>query len=158
MALLEREGIERPAADLTPPVGLGCSNAVSAEEEASMFGTDRADRVEWIRKMMSEVEVSSSDHPEDVATAEVTGVPVRFERDRGLMNNAVSAHEATGMRLGQDPVNWPSESPNAVIRLVKLWSVGRIPAANRQVCRLDQGRGHRVVWLFWSSMSFRSRK
>ena len=80
---------------------------------------------------MSEVEVSSSDHQEDVAKIVVTGVPVMFELDRALMNNAACVHEVMGVKPAYGGVNWLIESPNGMNRPVKLLSAGRIPAANR---------------------------
>ncbi len=47
-ALLWCERIACPAADLTLLVDHSCTDVVSAEEEASKSGTDRADRADWI--------------------------------------------------------------------------------------------------------------
>ena len=120
-ALLYCEGIERQAAGLTLLVGLGCTDVLSAEEEASMLGIDLASRDDQIRKTLSEAEVSSSDHPEDVAMTAVSGVLATAEKNQGLESNAVYVHVATGVKSGRDCANLLIESPNGMIQPVELW-------------------------------------
>lgn len=89
---------------------------------------------------MTEAEVSSSGHPEDVAMTVVNGVLAKVELDQDLTNSAVYVHEATEAKPARGCANLLIESPNAMIPPEEPWSVGKIPAANRQPCRLDQGQ------------------
>ena len=125
--------------DLTLLVDLGCTDTVSAEEGANMLGTDLADKVDWIRKTMSEAEVSNSGHPEDAATTVVNEVLVRNEQDQDLRSNAAYVHEATEAKSVRGCANSLIESPNVAIHLEELWLAGSIPAVNRQARRLGQG-------------------
>ena len=122
-----------------------------------MLGTDLADRVDWIRKTMSAAEVSSSGHPEDVATIVVNGVLARAEQDQRLTSNAVYVHEAMGVKPVRGCANLLIESLSAMIQPVELWLERNIPAVNRQARRMDQEQGCQEVWTFWDWMSFRHR-
>ena len=141
-ALLSREGIVRPAADLKLPVGFGCIDAAPAAKEANMFGNDLADRVDGIQKTMNEAGVSSSVHPEDVLMTVVNGVLATAELHQGLPNSAFYAHEITVVRTAPDHANLPIESLNGSIHPAELWLAGRIPTVNRQAYRLGQAQGY----------------
>lgn len=110
-----------------------------------MLGTDLVNRVDWIQKTMSEAEVSSSGHPEDVAKTVVNEVLARAEQIQGLRSNAADVHEATGVKPVRGCANLLIESSNAVIHPVELWLAGSIQAVNRQAYRLDQGQGNQEV-------------
>lgn len=105
-----------------------------------MLCTDLAGRVDWIRKMLSEAEVSSSGRPEDVATTVVNEVLARPEQDQDLRSNAVCVHEATEVKPVRGCASLLIENPNAMIHPVELWLAGNIPAVNTQARRLDQGQ------------------
>ena len=111
----------RLAAGSTLPVGLGCIDAISAEEEVSMLGIDLADRVDQIRKTLSEAEVSSSDHPEDVAMTVGSAVLATAEQKQDLESNAVYVHVASGVKSVRGCANLLIESPNEMIHPAKLW-------------------------------------
>ena len=120
-ALLYCEGIVRQAAGLRLLFGLGCTDVVSAEEEASMLGIDLASRVDQSRKTLNEAEVSSLDHPEDVAMTVVNEVLATAEQNQGLVSNAVYVHVAMGVRSVRGCANLLIESPNGMIQPVELW-------------------------------------
>ena len=107
---------------------------------------------------MNGAEVSSLGHPEDVATTVGSGVLPRTELDQGLKGSVVYVHEATEVNPARDCANLLIESPNAMIHPEELWSADKTLAVNRQARRLDQGQEYQEAYLFWRSMSFRSRK
>ena len=120
-ALLYCEDIVRQAAGLRLLFGLGCTDVVSAEEEASMLGIDLASRVDQLRKTLNEAEVSSLDHPEDVAMTVVNEVLATAEQIQGLESNAVYVYVATGVKSVRGCANLLIESPNGMIQPVELW-------------------------------------
>ena len=97
-------------------------------------------KVDQIPKTMTEAEVSSSGHPEDVVMTVVNGVLAKAELDQDLMNSAVYVHEVTEAKPARGCANSLIESPGVMIYPEEPWLVDRIPAANRQPCRLDQGQ------------------
>lgn len=85
-----------------------------------MLGTDRADRVDWIWKTMSEAEVANWGHPEDAGTTVVNEVLAKAEQNQGLRSSAVYVHEATEVKPVRGFANLLIESPNVMIHPEEL--------------------------------------